>query len=133
MKDLDELKDLVKNGLDDINQDFEESRMDYMEDRRKNPANYIGNRGTPESSAWTKMFIPHMLGMVLGFAVARLFHTGFAGYAVFGFIFAFLAGVWKSYEHDRITLKYAIVKNILLMADVLLMILFTWIYYKIND
>jgi len=133
MKDLNELKDLVKNGLDDIHQDFEEIEMDYMEDRRKNPANYIGNRSTPEGSAWAKIFVPHMLGMVLGFAFARLFETGFAGYAVFGFIFAFLTGVWKSHEYDKIAWKYAVVKNILLMADVLLIILFAWIYYKITD
>lgn len=109
-------KDLIKNAVDDIKQDIDESVIDSKNERKRNPAKYIGNRSTPESYALTKLFVPHILGIFLGLAVARLFNTGFGGYMFFGIAFAFLAGVWKSYELDNIALKNAVVKNALLMG-----------------
>ena len=127
------MKDLIKNAVDDIKQDIEESVIDSKDDRKKNPAKYIGNRSTPESSAWSRLFFPNFIGIFLGLAVARLFHCGFPGYIFFGIVFAFLAGVWKSYELDNISLKNAIVKNTLLMG-IWLARFAVWliILYKIN-
>lgn len=112
MKDL---KDLIKNAVDDIKQDIDELKMDCESERRKNPPSFT-NHSTPEDQAWFHLFIPHLLGIVLGLAVARLFHCGFLGYIFFGIVFAFLAGVWKSYELDNIRLKNAVIKNALLMG-----------------
>lgn len=112
MKDL---KDLVKNSLEDIEQDIDEFKMDCESERKKNPPSFTNN-STPKDQAWFHLFIPHLLGIVLGLAVARLFHCGFVGYIFFGIVFAFLAGVWKSYELDNIAFKNAVIKNALLMS-----------------
>lgn len=76
-----------------------------------------------------KVIFPQIAGFVIGCAVARLFNTGFIGYIIFGVIFAFLVGVHKSTYNDKISLKYAIIKNIVLMlVEIALILLFAGIY-----
>lgn len=122
------MKDLIKNAVDDIKQDIDESVIDSKNERKRNPAKYIGNRSTPESYALTKLFVPHILGIFLGMAVAKLFNTGFGGYIFFGTVFSFLTGVWKSYELDNIRLKNAMVKNALITGFIALMIIIGVVY-----
>lgn len=122
------MKDLIKNAVDDIKQDIEESVIDEKNDKKRNPANYIGDRGSAEGRAWNKILLPNIFGIFLGLAFARLFHSGAFGYIFFGTVFSFLTGVWKSYELDNIRLKNAIVKNALITGFIALMIIIGVVY-----
>ncbi|MCM1506244.1 MAG: hypothetical protein NC177_03785 [Ruminococcus flavefaciens] len=76
-----------------------------------------------------KVLFPHIAGFVIGCAVARICTFGFAGYMIFGVIFAFLVGVHKSTYDDQITLKYAVIKNIVLIViEIVIILLFAGIY-----
>lgn len=120
------LWDYIKVSIESISEDIDVYKSRSVEDRKENPANYIGNRSTPESVAWTKLFIPHLIGIFIGLAVARLFSAGAVGYVIFAVIFAFLTGTYKSHEFDKISWKYAIIKNALLMS-ICLAILVIWL------
>lgn len=106
------LRDDIKESIDSINEDVEIETWR----NKKQPEKYagFGNRGTPEGDAWFKMMIPHLIGFGIGLAVARLFSCKFVGYIIFGLIFAYLTGVYKSHTSDRISWKYAFIKNALL-------------------
>lgn len=128
------LIDMIHEAGKSISEDIEVSKARSKKDRKENPANYIGNRSTPESVAWTNLFIPHLIGIFIGIAVARLFNSEPFGYAMFSIIFAFLAGTYKSHEFDKISWKYAFIKNALLMC-VWLAVFAGWLiifYFRIN-
>lgn len=128
------LIDMIHEAGKSISEDIEVSKARSKKDRKENPANYIGNRSTPESVAWTNLFIPHLIGIFIGIAVARLFNSEPFGYAMFSIIFAFLAGTYKSHEFDKISWKYALIKNALLMC-VWLAVFAGWLiifYFRIN-
>ncbi len=108
--------ELIKNAVEDISDDIALHVQRGEEDRRENPAKYIGNRGDPRTSAWTAMLLPHLIGGFVGCAAARLFHCGMIGYIIFAVAAAFLMGTYKSHEFDKIAWKYALIKNALLMG-----------------
>ena len=127
------LWDMIKESKESISEDIDVYKSRSINDRKENPVNYIGNRSTPESVAWTNLFIPHIFGIFVGLAVARLFSVGAVGYVIFCIIFAFLIGTYKSHEFDKISWKYALIKNALLMC-VWLAILVSWLiiaYFQI--
>lgn len=108
--------ELIKNAKEDISDDINIRVQRGEEDRLENPAKYIGNRGNPYTAAWTALMIPHLIGGIVGCAVARLFHCGLIGYVIFAVAAAFLMGTYKSHEFDKIAWKYALIKNALLMC-----------------
>lgn len=116
------MKDLIKNAFDDINQEIEDYVIDEKNDKKSDPAKYIGDKGSPEVRAGIKMSSSNILGIVLGLAFARLFNSGAFGYIFLGTAFSFLTGVWKSYEFDNIRLKNAIVKNAIITIFLFLFI-----------
>lgn len=122
-----ELWDDIKKSKESISEDIGIYKSRSIKDRKENPANYIGSRSTPEGDAWFKMMIPHLIGFGIGLAVARLFGCKFIGYIVFGLIFAYLTGVYKSHAFDRISWKYAFIKNALLSLMWILMAVFALI------
>ncbi|MDE6425215.1 MAG: hypothetical protein K2K89_03635 [Ruminococcus sp.] len=76
-----------------------------------------------------KMLFPQIAGFVIGCAFARILTFGFIGYVIMGIIFAFLVGVHKSTYNDQISLKYAVIKNIVFMLiEFALILLFAGIY-----
>ena len=76
-----------------------------------------------------KMLFPHIAGFVIGCAFARLLTFGFIGYVIMGIIFAFLVGLHKSTYNDQISLKYAVIKNIVLMLiEIAIILLIAGIY-----
>lgn len=76
-----------------------------------------------------KVLFPHIAGFVIGCAIARICTFGFIGYMIFGVIFAFLVGVHKSTYNDKITLRYAVIKNIVLIViEIAVVLLFAGIY-----
>lgn len=108
--------ELIKNAIEDISDDIDLHVQRTEEDRRENPAKYIGQHGDSRVAAWMAQMIPHLIGGVFGFAVAELFHCGLIGHIIFVISAAFLMGTYKSHEFDKIAWKYALIKNALLMS-----------------
>lgn len=119
------LWDDIKESIDSINEDVEIETWRNKQQPKKYAG--FGNRGTSEGDAWFKMMIPHLIGFGIGLAVARLFGCKFVGYIIFGVIFAYLTGVYKSHEFDKISWKYAFIKNALLSLRWILMAVFALI------
>lgn len=126
------MKDLIKNAVDDIKQEINNYVIDEENDKKSDPAKYIGVKGSPEVRAGIKMSLSNILGIVLGLAFARLFNSGTFGYIFFGTAFSFLMGLWKSYEFDNIALKYAVAKNAIISGIMIFFIIvfavFIYIY-----
>lgn len=103
---------------------FPKSVVDELDiPKRSEPKGYLSG------FAGFKILFPQIAGFVIGCAVARFFHFGLAGYIIMGIIFAFLVGVHKSTYDDKISLKYAVIKNIvLILIEFVLVMLFAGIY-----
>ena len=118
---------------------------EHSEMKRTSPEKYFSKielekMGIPERSdkansrnasgyAVFKMLFPQIAGFAIGCAFARICTFGFIGYMIFGVIFAFLVGVHKSTYNDKISLKYAVIKNIVFMLiEFALILLFAGIY-----
>jgi len=90
---------------------------------------YKANSRNADGYALFKVLFPQIAGFVIGCAVARICTFGFVGYMIMGIIFAFLVGVHKSTYDDQITLKYAVIKNIvLILIEIALILLIAGIY-----
>lgn len=114
-----ELKDDIKNAVEDIRDDFDIYRT----------RDYTNREATPEEYAVMRIVLPQIFGIIIGCAVARFFHFGLAGYIITGVIFAFLVGLHKSTYNDKISLKYAVIKNIvLILIEFVSVMLFAGIY-----
>ncbi len=61
------------------------------------------------------IILPHILGVLTGCAIARLFGSGINGYYVLGLIFALAAGVYKSCKYDNMSFKHSLIKNIIII------------------
>lgn len=86
---------------------------------QKNDRSYISG------FAGFQVIFPHIAGIIIGCAFARMFNFAFIGYVIMGIICAFLVGVHKSTYSDKIALKYAVIKNIVLMViEIILCLLF---------
>lgn len=59
--------------------------------------------------------IPHILGIIVGCAVARMFSLNAEAYIHFSILFVFIGGVYKSCSFDKMSLKKGIIKNALIM------------------
>ncbi|MDE6539836.1 MAG: hypothetical protein K2K66_06565 [Ruminococcus sp.] len=172
--DKNELKDDIKNALNDLKddyrlyasrgyediQDINNNKIDlpknlmmtelwhyseHSEIKRTSPEKYFSRTelekmGIPVHSHKTssknadgyaifKMLFPQIAGFAIGCAFARILTFGFIGYVIMGVIFAFLVGVHKSTYNDQISLKYAVIKNIVFMLiEIMLVLLFAGIY-----
>ncbi|MDE6678975.1 MAG: hypothetical protein K2K02_08025 [Ruminococcus sp.] len=173
LMDKNELKDDIKNVLDDLKDDYTTYSERYeewleinnnktelpknlmmtelwhyskhSEMKRTSPKKYFSKtelekmgiptksrnagNGNADGYALFKILFPHIAGFVIGCAVARFMTSGFIGYIIMGVIFAFLVGVHKSTYDDQITLKYAVIKNIvLILIEVAVIMIFAGIY-----
>ncbi len=130
--------DLPKSTLITGTNDY--SKRSYMKPKKDSLEKYFSKNelekmGIPKRSYQTngenaflgyalfKMLFPHIAGAVIGCAFARMFNSGLIGYVIMGVIFAFLVGVHKSTYDDQITLKYAVIKNIVLILIEIALIL----------
>lgn len=103
---------------------FPKSVVDKLDiPERSEPKGYLSG------FAGFKILFPQIAGFVIGCAFARMFNFGFIGYVITGIIFAFLVGVHKSTYDDKISLRYAVIKNIvLILAEFALVLLIAGIY-----
>jgi hypothetical protein len=119
---MNNLIDDVKEALKDIIYEFDDYMAQDEYDRRHDPGKYIGSRSTPGSNAWMKILVPHMLGMFVGCAFARLFCLPPLGYIIMAVLFAFLTGTVKSNCIDNISMKYALIRNAVILFVFILII-----------
>lgn len=172
--DKNELKDDIKNALNDIKDDYRlyasrgyENIQDINNNKIDTPKNIMmtelwqysknaetkkiplekyfsktelekmgipiqpsnAGKGNAGDYALFKLLFPQIAGFVIGCAVARICTFGFIGYMIFGIIFAFLVGVHKSTYSDKISFRYAVIKNIVLMiAEIAVILLIAGIY-----
>ena len=88
-----------------------------------------GNESTRGFGRWGRglgtvmLLIPHLLGALVGCAVARMFQVDSGGYLYFGILFAYLGGVVKSTLMDRLSLIEGLIKNFIIMAGFGILIL----------
>lgn len=116
--DKNELKDDIKNAIEDIWDDYKSYQQKY-----KFETNGAYQRpSAPKDYAGMKLNFPHAVGLVIGCAMARLFRLNIIGYILSMLFFAFLVGVHKSTYNDKISLKYAVIKNIILLLRLLALI-----------
>lgn len=101
----------IKEAFDDVIYELNDYKAEFNADKKENPAKYIGSRSNPLSYALMKIFIPHISGIIVGCAFARLFSMAFIGYIIMSVIFAFLTGTVKSNCLDGISIKYALIRN----------------------
>ncbi len=136
MKDSNNFKNLIKDVLDEINQEIEEKKWNCIIEQNMSPLDYVffaSRKKNPSAFAVKELFAPNFWGMILGFATARLFHMDFGGYIFFGIVFAFLEGILKSCLLDDKALKYALVKNTLLVGIWVVIFALFFIIYALKD
>ncbi len=120
MIDLQTIKDIFKDILKDkeIYRRREEDFSDFQEKKdflkQYHPLGYKKGRNT----GIFPLILPQILGIILGLALARLFRCGFSGYVILGILCSLVLGTWKNYEYDRMMLKYAILRNIIIAVPV---------------
>ncbi len=64
---------------------------------------------------WLLLLVPHIIGLIVGFALTKLIGLEGSSFFVIGGICAFIAGTYKSVALDKISFVPAIVRNIILM------------------
>lgn len=61
------------------------------------------------------MIIPHLIGALVGCAVARMFSLNSDGYIHLSILFALVVGIYKSCSFDKMSILRAFIKNVLIM------------------
>ena len=61
-------------------------------------------------------FLPHMFGVLIGCAFAKMFGLGTAGFLILGLFFAFITGLIKYFVIDDIPIKRALVKDLIMLV-----------------
>lgn len=111
--------------FDDIGDDFRAAESDA--DVTWKETGGIGRRNRGGSGLWAIIW-PQLVGAVLGLAIARIFEPGAGGYLACAVLFGIIGGTYKSVSFDRIALRHALVRNILIAV---LLAVFLWIALKI--
>ncbi|MBQ8961771.1 MAG: hypothetical protein IJ071_11260 [Ruminococcus sp.] len=105
--------EIIKDIFDDV--DATDQRYeDSLKDSGRYVPSYRRRRGSP--GIWL-LFLPQILGFVLGLAIAKMIG---GGYLVFGVLAAFGVGTYKSVSFDKITLKYALLRNAIILVMITL-------------
>ena len=127
----------LKNILGDINADIEinKQRQDEFSRNYVRPKYEIklpcSHRGRGENLGIMPIVFPQICGLVLGFALARLFHGNTCIYIILGLITALAVGTWKSVFFDKIEFKYAVIRNIIIMLTPFTVMLVFLAFYGI--
>lgn len=103
--------DYIRDIFNDINEDIE----NINEDQRENGALWGRRSYRRDASGFYVLLIPQLIGAVIGLAFARLFGLGAAGYFLLALLFGLAMGTFKSYEFDKISLRPAILRNVIIM------------------
>lgn len=114
---LDKIVEIIDDISDDIDHnarsatDMYHSMGDYSWGARRNGRDF----GT------IKTLFPNIVGFLLGLAITKMFGGGGAAYLVLGVIFSIGFGVFYSVEFQKIALRYAIIRHIIIVTGIALM------------
>lgn len=108
------LKDIINDIQDEYNNDYAHSKYNFEQPSKYT---YSGRRrGDPNASyALWKLYMPNVLGFVLGLAFSKV--LGFeaaSGYLIFGIIFAILLGMTDNVIMRKMDLVPALIRNAVL-------------------
>lgn len=68
-----------------------------------------------------KTFFPNIVGFLLGLAITKMFGGSGAAYLVLGAIFSIGFGVFYSVAFQKVAIRYAIIRHIIIVAGIALM------------
>lgn len=112
-----ELKETVKDIFDDMNT-AESRHEDFLRDVGDPFPRYRARRS---NVGFWAILVPNIIGFVVGLAITRFLGLHGAAYIVIGAICAFAAGTYKSVAFDKIALRFALVRNALIMGAIVVM------------
>ena len=94
--------------------DINRQRIDEQRANSDSPL-YYRKRDRWDMNHWLLLLVPHIIGLIVGFALTKLIGLEGSSFFVIGGICAFIAGTYKSVALDKISFVPAIVRNIILM------------------
>ena len=101
----------------DIKADADINKRRIEEDRANlDPVYSLSRHYRRSADGWFPMFVPHILGFIVGLALTKFMGLDGASFLVIGGICAFIAGTYKSIAFDKISFVPAVVRNIILMV-----------------
>lgn len=112
-----ELKETINDMFDDMHT-AESRHEDFLRDVGDPFPRYRARRS---NIGFWAMLVPNIIGFVVGLAITRLLGLHGAAYIVIGAVCAFAAGTYKSVAFDKIALKFALVRNALVMGLIVVM------------
>ena len=115
--------DIIKDIFSDA-ENIDKNHKEYLKDTGQYRYRYDRRNG---GIGGFVILVPQLIGWIVGFAFARLLGLGMAGYIILGLIFALGIGTFKSVEYDRIGLKYAILRNIIIAFIFFVIIGIIWL------
>ena len=104
--------------IKDIFDDVETTDQRYEDSLRENGTFMPSYRRRRNSPGLWLLFLPQFLGFILGLAIAKMIG---GGYLIFGLIAAFCVGTYKSVSFDKISLKYALMRNVIILIMIFLL------------
>ena len=116
------IKEIIKDIFDDTVHSAD-SYTDMYRDMGSTP--WDARRNGFDIGFFVTM-LPNILGFLLGLAITRMFGMGGAAYPVFGAIGAVGLGVLHSVYNQRIALKYAIIRHIIIVVFWLVIFAVIW-------
>ena len=107
-----ELKETINDIFDDMHT-AESRHEEFLRDAGDPFPRYRARRS---NVGFWALLVPNIIGFVVGLAITRFLGLHGAAYVIIGAICAFAAGTYKSVAFDKIALKFALVRNALIMA-----------------
>lgn len=105
----------ISEIIRDIFTDADIANQRYRQDVYDNKPFSFGTERRANSAGFIKLLLPQFIGFIIGLAFTKLIGADGAAYIIFGGIFALAVGVYKSVSFDKIALKPAVVRNIIIM------------------
>lgn len=103
----------ILDVFSDIGTDFEAAEHDA--DVTWEESGSFRQRRRGGAGLWAIIW-PQLVGAVLGLSVARVFKPGAVGYLVCAVLFGVIVGTYKSVSFDKIALKHALIRNVIIMV-----------------
>lgn len=112
--------DKIVEIIDDISDDIDHNARSAT-DMYHNMGDYSWNaRRNGRDFGTIKTLFPNILGFLLGLAITKMFGGSGAAYLVLGAIFSIGFGAFYSVAFQKIAIRYAIIRHIIIVAGIAL-------------
>lgn len=106
------ITEIIKDIFDDIDA-TDKKHEDFLRESGTFRPRYRARR---DNFGFFVIILPNLIGFAVGLAFARLFELSGSGYIVLGAICALAAGTYKSVSFDKISLKPALIRNVIIIG-----------------